>query len=129
MIMGLGARSGSSAADLRAAVEAVLAEAGLRVRDIQILATVDRRAGDPGVRELALDLGWRLVGLPAAELARQAVPRPSKKVAAAIGIPSVAEAAALWVAGEGGALVVPKQTFPAATVAIARPARPARPAW
>ena len=126
MIMGLGARSGSPAVDLRAAVDDVLAGAGLRISDIEVLATVDRRAGDPGVRELALDLGWRLVGLPAAELARQAVPHPSDSVAAAIGIPSVAEAAALWVAGEGGALVVPERIFPAATVAIARRARPAR---
>jgi cobalamin biosynthesis protein CbiG len=120
VILGLGARSGSSAADLRAAVEAVLAEAGLRVRDIQILATVDRRAGDPGVRELALDLDWRLVGLPAAELARQAVPHPSNRVAALAGTPSVAEAAALSLAGEGGALVVPKRIFGGVTVAIAR---------
>ncbi|MET0414797.1 MAG: cobalamin biosynthesis protein [Actinoplanes sp.] len=120
LILGLGARSGIAVADLGAAVDAVLAEAGLSATDIAVLATVDRRAADPGVRRLALDRGWRLAGLPAERLARQAVPHPSPAVAAAVGTPSVAEAAALLVAGPGGALLVPKRVLEGVTLAIAR---------
>jgi cobalt-precorrin 5A hydrolase len=107
LILGVGARRGAGAADLRAA-------------DIAVLATVDRRAGEPAVRDLAAGRGWRLVALPAAELAGQPVPHPSPAVAAAVGTPSVAEAAALRAAGPGGALVVAKRVFPGVTVAIAR---------
>lgn len=116
----MGARPGAAVTDLRAAADAVLAEAGLRAADVAVLATVDRRAGDPAVRQLAADNGWRLVALPAADLAGQPVPHPSPAVAAAVGTPSVAEAAALRVAGPGGVLVVPKRVFAGVTVAIAR---------
>jgi cobalt-precorrin 5A hydrolase len=101
-------------------VDAVLVAAGLGTADVTTLATVDRRAGDHAVRELALDLGWRLAALSPAELARQEVPNPSTTVAAAVGTPSVAEAAALRAAGPGSELIVPKRAFPYVTVAIAR---------
>jgi cobalt-precorrin 5A hydrolase/precorrin-3B C17-methyltransferase len=52
------------------------------------------------------------------------VPTPSDVVAAAVGTPSVAEAAALTAAGEGATLVVAKQRSTEATVAVARRARP-----
>jgi len=107
-------------AELRAAVDVVLAEAGLAAAEVTVLATVDRRAAEPGVRKLALDRGWRLVGLTAGELARREVPHPSRAVAAAVGTPSVAEAAALCAAGPGGVLIVPKRVFAGVTVAVAR---------
>jgi cobalamin biosynthesis protein CbiG len=120
VVVGLGARRGATAADLRAAVDVTLAGAGLAAVDVTILATVDRRAGAHAVRTLVLDLGCLLVTVPAAELARQAVPHPSATVAAAVGTPSVAEAAALVAAGSGAELLVPKRVFPGVTVAIAR---------
>ena len=120
VVVGVGARRGAGLADLRAAVDAVLAEAGLAASEVAVLATVDRRAADPGVLRLAADRGWRLAALPAAELARQDVPNPSATVASAVGTPSVAEAAALRAAGPGGALLVPKRTFGTVTAAVAR---------
>jgi len=99
-------------------VDAARAEAGCAATEVTVLATVDRRAA--ALRDLAADRGWRLVAWPAAELARQPVPHPSGTVAAAVGTPSVAEAAALRAAGPAAALIVPKRIFPEVTVAVAR---------
>jgi cobalt-precorrin 5A hydrolase len=118
--VGLGCRPGATAQTLRAAVDAVLTEASLTAADVTVLATVDRRARTPAVRDLAADRGWRLVAWSAAELARQSVPHPSETVAAAVGTASVAEAAALRAAGPGADLIAPKRAFPEVTVAIAQ---------
>ncbi|WP_250004046.1 cobalamin biosynthesis protein [Actinoplanes sp. M2I2] len=117
--VGVGARPGVPAAVLRAAVDAVLSSAGLTPADVSVLATVDRRAAEPAVRDLAADRGWRLLALPAAVLAQQPVPNPSGVVAAAVGTPSVAEAAALSAAGPAGALLTPKRISGGVTVALA----------
>ncbi|MCM4077671.1 cobalamin biosynthesis protein [Paractinoplanes hotanensis] len=120
VVVGIGARAGVAAADLCVAVDAALAAAGLTVSDVTVLATADRRAAEPAIREVALDRGWRLVALRAAELAGQDVPNPSRVVAAAVGTPSVAEAAALRAVGPAGSLILPKQKHAGITVAIAR---------
>jgi cobalt-precorrin 5A hydrolase/precorrin-3B C17-methyltransferase len=65
-------------------------------------------------------LGLPVRAFSSAELAAVAVPSPSPAVEAAVGTPSVAEAAALLAAGPGAELVVPKQTGEQATVAVAR---------
>jgi cobalt-precorrin 5A hydrolase len=118
--VGLGARRGVSAPDLRAAVDAALTRTGLTTGQVTVLATIDRRAAEEGVRSLARDLGWRLVALPAADLAGQAVPRPSARVERLAGTAGVAEAAALLAAGPGAELVLGKQVFTAVTLAVAR---------
>jgi len=65
-----------------------------------------------------------MVSFPASILAVVDVPDPSEVVAAAVGTPSVAEAAALLAAGPGARLVVGKQRGPAATAAVAVGGRP-----
>ncbi len=112
MTVGVGAVPGVSAEEVLAAVDAVL-PAGARVAR---LATLDARAAEPGLLRAAVARGWPLAGHPAAVLAGVAVPSPSARVAAAVGTPSVAEAAALV----GGArLVVPKTVRGRVTVAVA----------
>ncbi|GHE12030.1 cobalamin biosynthesis protein [Klenkia taihuensis] len=113
-MVGVGARPGVSADLVLAAVDAVL-PAGARVR---ALATVDRRAAEPGVRDAAAARGWPLVAFPVEALAAVPVPSVSARVAAALGTPSVAEAAAL---ADGGRLVVPKTVRGPVTVAVAAP--------
>ncbi|MEU7904839.1 cobalamin biosynthesis protein [Actinoplanes sp. NPDC049118] len=120
VVLGLGARSGTPDDELAAAACAALAAAGLRPADVGVLATLDRRAGEPGPRAVADRHGWRLVSFTAGELAAVDVPHPSGVVARGAGTPSVAEAAALLAAGPGATLIVPKRVFPAATVAVAR---------
>ena len=126
MIVGLGARPGTPASTLTAAIHAALAAAGLSPGDVGVLATLDRRAAEDGVRAVAADLGWKLAAYPASELAAQHVPHPSETVAATVGTPSVAEAAALAAAGPHAVLLLPKRVFAAVTVAVADEGFPLR---
>jgi cobalt-precorrin 5A hydrolase/precorrin-3B C17-methyltransferase len=80
------------------------------------VATIDRRAADPVVTALGLPVR----AFEAGALGTVDVPSPSEVVRAAVGTPSVAEAAALLAAGPGAELVVTKQAGAQATVAVAR---------
>jgi cobalt-precorrin 5A hydrolase len=121
LVVGLGARPGRTVDELTGAIEAALAEAGTTVADVRVLATLDRRAAEDGVRAVAAAYGWELAAFPAAVLAAQDVPRKSARTAAAVGTPSVAEAAALAAAGPDATLSLRKRVFPGVTVAVARP--------
>jgi cobalamin biosynthesis protein CbiG len=110
--VGIGAVAGVSAAEVLAAVDAVLPPGSPDVR----LATLDARAAEPGVTAAAARRGWPLTGHPAAALAAVEVPAPSSRVADAVGTPSVAEAAALL---GGGRLLVGKTVRGRVTVAVA----------
>lgn len=122
IVLGLGARSDVA---LRAPVLAVLAAAAVDPGAVRVLATLDLRAAETRVRDLAAGLGWRLSGFSAAELAAQPVPNPSRLVAAATGAPSVAEAAALLAAGPRAVLILPKTARGGVTVALAGQGFPA----
>ncbi|TYP80595.1 cobalamin biosynthesis protein [Blastococcus xanthinilyticus] len=111
--VGIGLASGVSAAEVLAAVDAVLPDPAGPVR----LATLDTRTGEPGLRDAAARRGWPVTGHPAEVLAGVPVPSPSAAVAARVGTPSVAEAAALL---GGGELVAGKSAHGRVTVAVAR---------
>ncbi|WP_344688303.1 cobalamin biosynthesis protein [Blastococcus jejuensis] len=111
LTVGIGAMSGVSADEVLAAVDAVLPPGTAAVR----LATVDCRASEPGLTGAAARRGWPLTGYTAAELSRVPVPTPSTRVAALVGTPSVAEAAALIA---GGTLVMRKTVVGRVTVAV-----------
>lgn len=95
LVVGVGASRGVAAAEVLALIDAALAEAGLAHRSVRHLATVDVKAGEPGLVEAAERRDWPLVSHPAGTLARVEVPNPSDLVHAEVGTPSVAEAAAL----------------------------------
>ncbi|WP_232797285.1 cobalamin biosynthesis protein, partial [Blastococcus atacamensis] len=118
--VGIGLASGVSAEEVLAAVDAVLPDPGAPVR----LATLDVRAREPGLVAAAAQRGWPLTGHPAERLRQVVVPTPSPGVAARVGTPSVAEAAALL---GGGSLVVPKTVHGRVTVALAVDAAPTLP--
>ncbi len=122
LVLGLGASRGVSAHEVLRLVEATLAAHGLAVESVGSVATVDTKADEAGLLEAAATRGWQLRTYPPAELAAIPVPNPSEVVQAAVGTPSVAEAAALLAAGPGGSLVVPKTASAMATVAVARKA-------
>ncbi|MFD9393598.1 precorrin-3B C(17)-methyltransferase [Streptomyces sp. NPDC060000] len=125
LVVGVGASRGAPADEVLALVEGVLREAGLSARSVAELATVDAKAEEPGIVEAARRLGVPVVTYSAEELAGVEVPNPSDAPLAAVGTPSVAEAAALI---GGGELLVPKRKsagVPAtATCAVVR--RPGR---
>ncbi|MEU3410995.1 precorrin-3B C(17)-methyltransferase [Streptomyces sp. NPDC006658] len=125
LVVGVGASKGAPAEEVVGLVEAALREAGLSARSVAELATVDAKAAEPGIVAAAERFGVPLVTYSAGELAAVEVPHPSEAPLAAVGTPSVAEAAALL---RGGELLVPKRKSDArpamATCAVVR--RPAR---
>ncbi|MFI1565756.1 precorrin-3B C(17)-methyltransferase [Streptomyces sp. NPDC020490] len=121
LVVGVGASKGAPAEEVLGLVEEALREAGLSARSVAELATVDAKAGEPGIVAAAGRLGVPLVTYPAGELAAVDVPNPSAAPLAAVGTPSVAEAAALL---GGGELLVPKRKSAMATCAVVR--RPGR---
>ncbi|WNI25494.1 precorrin-3B C(17)-methyltransferase [Streptomyces sp. ITFR-16] len=106
LAVGVGASKGAPEDEVLGLVRETLAEAGLSPSSVAELVTVDAKAGEPGIVAAAARLGVPLRTYPADELARIEVPHPSDAPLAAVGTPSVAEAAAL--AG-GGELLVPKR--------------------
>lgn len=106
LVVGVGASRGVPAQEVLELVEGTLREAGLSVRSVCCLATVDAKAGEPGLVAAAERLGVPLVTYSAEELAAVEVPNPSAAPLAAVGTPSVAEASALL---GGGELLVPKR--------------------
>ncbi|MFI2433697.1 precorrin-3B C(17)-methyltransferase [Streptomyces sp. NPDC018693] len=125
LVVGVGASKGAPVDEVLGLIEGALEEAGLSRRSVAEVATVDAKAGEPGIVEAAERLGVPLVTYSADELAGVQVPNPSDAPLAAVGTPSVAEAAALI---GGGELLVPKRKSGArpamATCAVVR--RPGR---
>ena len=85
-----------------------------------VLATIAEK-DRPVLREAAAELGLELVILPKRALAAAGdrITAVSEAAKACLGIPSVAEAAALTAAGPGSRLIVSRMTVPDATCAIA----------
>jgi cobalt-precorrin 5A hydrolase len=108
VVVGVGASRGVSQAEVLALVRAVLREAGVPEASVAALATVDGKAGEPAITAAAVRLGVPLMAYDAHTLAAVDVPTPSGAPLAALGTPSVAEAAAL-AAAPGGELLVPKR--------------------
>ncbi|MEV5339149.1 precorrin-3B C(17)-methyltransferase [Streptomyces sp. NPDC052676] len=125
LVVGVGASKGAPVEEVLGLVEEALRDAGLSARSVAELATVDAKAEEPGIVGAAARLGVPLVTYAAEELAAVEVPNPSEAPLAAVGTPSVAEAAALV---RGGELLVPKRKSAAspamATCAVVR--RPGR---
>ncbi|MFE6779219.1 cobalamin biosynthesis protein [Streptomyces sp. NPDC057702] len=138
VFVGVGASRDAPLDEVLGLIAACLAEAGRPPAAVAALATVDVKADEPALREAAERYGVPLWTYPAAVLATVAVPHPTRAALAAVGTPSVAEAAALLAAGPAARLVVDKRKSappagpPAATCALALPGpatapRPATP--
>ncbi|WP_406128225.1 precorrin-3B C(17)-methyltransferase [Streptomyces sp. NBC_00989] len=106
LVVGVGASKGAPVNEVLGLVYDALREAGLSVGNVAELATVDAKADEPGIVQAAQRLSVPLVTYSAGELAAVEVPNPSDAPLAAVGTPSVAEAAALV---GGGELLVPKR--------------------
>ena len=117
LVVGAGCSRGCPAQELLDLIGAVLDEAGAQPGAVRALATVDRRAVEPGMVAAARHHGWPLVTHSVPALREVAVPTPSAVVAVHVGTPSVAEAAALLSAG--GHLLVSKRRSARATCALA----------
>ena len=99
LALGLGCDRGTPAATIRQAIDEALARAGATLADVEAVASIDLKADEAGLLEVARACGWTLRFYAAAELAQVTVPNPSETVRKHTGTPSVSEAAALLGAG------------------------------
>ncbi|MFJ5306296.1 precorrin-3B C(17)-methyltransferase [Streptomyces sp. NPDC088350] len=106
LVVGVGASKGAPVDEVLGLVESAVRDAGLSLASLAELATVDAKSDEPGIVGAAQRLGVPLVTYSAEELAAVDVPNPSDAPLAAVGTPSVAEAAALV---RGDELLVPKR--------------------
>jgi cobalt-precorrin 5A hydrolase / precorrin-3B C17-methyltransferase len=129
LAVGVGCERDVVAEELAALVTASLAEAGLARRSVACIASIALKAAEPAIHALALSLGAPARFFDRDRLAAE-TPRlatPSAVVEAEIGIPGVAEAAALAAVGPAGRLVVAKRKSRRCTVAVALAAEPIDP--
>jgi cobalt-precorrin 5A hydrolase/precorrin-3B C17-methyltransferase len=120
LVVGVGGSRGVAAEEVLGLVREALEAAGLSARSVAALATVEAKADEAGIVAAAERLNVPLLTYAAGTLAGIEVPNPSAAPLAAVGTPSVAEAAALAAAGQGGELVVQKRKSAMATAAVAR---------
>jgi cobalt-precorrin 5A hydrolase len=119
-IVGVGCRRGTPAAAIVKAIRQALVRAKVELGDVRLLASADLKADEAGLIEAARRLGLPLRLIAGREICacRKNFTR-SKLVQARVGLPAVAEPAAL-LAGRRTQLILPRQTFQGITVAVAR---------
>lgn len=124
--LGLGCDRGTPATTIAWCIDEALAQAQATLADVQAVASIDLKADEIGLAEVASANGWLIRFYAAAELALVAVPNPSETVRKYTGTPSVSEAAALLAAGADQThLIIEKHKLRGpdgrnATVSIAR---------
>jgi cobalt-precorrin 5A hydrolase len=119
IVAGIGCRKGASAVEISAVIADALARAGLDTLDL--VAAPESKGGEHGVSAAAAALGVPLVLVAKADLeaAGARTQTRSERVLALIGVPSVAEAAALAAGGPAARLILPRITVGVATCALA----------
>ena len=126
LALGLGCDRGTPSATIEHAIAEALAACGAQLADVCSVASIDLKANEHGLLQVAEKHGWTIRFYPAAELAAIDVPNPSETVRQHTGTPSVSEAAALRVGGvDASHLLLEKHQLRGpdgrnATVSIAR---------
>ncbi|MBK3737414.1 cobalamin biosynthesis protein [Azospirillum brasilense] len=120
---GIGCRAGCPGAEIAGLVRAAFEEAALDEgarRGVQLAAPM-RKRNEAGVADAArlLALPLQFVDDSALMAVQDRVQTCSARVEAAVGVASVAEAAALAAAGPGSTLLLPRRSTPRATCALA----------
>ena len=121
IVAGVGFRRGTSADEIERVVRLALGMFDLPAERLEAIATESAKATEAGFPEAARRLSVRLVACTVADLDRVAgqVLTRSKLVLEAKGLPSIAEASALVVAGRNGRLLGTRVAAERATCAIA----------
>ena len=114
IVAGIGCRRGTNAAEIIGLIKAALDTAGLQPSALLAIATLDRKAAEPGLLAAAARLGIPVRTFGAAQLA-VASTGAAPHVEALVGVHSVAEAAAQL----AGRLILAKRKSPHATCALA----------
>jgi cobalamin biosynthesis protein CbiG len=106
--VGIGCQRGVSKLVIQRAIESVFTEYDLDLATIAGIATIDRKANEPGLLEYCRESGWFLKIYSPERLNSVTVTHPSPLVSGLVGTASVAEAAALC-AARTAILLVSKQ--------------------
>ena len=115
-VVGVGCRRGCEPATLQDSVESALASLGLASEAVSTLATIDLKAAEPAVVELAAKHGWLLRTFSAQALAAQGGDFASSEfVRAHVGVDNVCERA---LACCGATRILDKQAHQGTTVAV-----------
>ena len=93
--LGLGCDRNTPLATVKAAIDQALALCQASLDDVNAVASIDLKADEPALLQLAAEQGWNIRFYPAQELAQVDVPNPSETVRKHTGTPSVSEPAAL----------------------------------
>jgi cobalt-precorrin 5A hydrolase len=119
LVVGVGARKGVSKEKVLTALRKALGKAGLSPHSLRVLATIDAKAEEVGIREAARELRLPLKILPASEI-RKVEDRygSSETVRNAVGVGAVCEPAAV-LAGKRARLLQGKFKYGGVTIAIA----------
>ena len=125
LALGVGTERGAPPEALRELVLESLAAEGFALPSIACVVSLDLKAGEPAVLELAAGLEVPARFFDAARLEQETprLARPSETVFRAVGCHGVAEAAALAAAGPEAELVIAKRRGARVTMALARAAR------
>jgi len=121
IVAGIGCRAGATAQEIDAAIAAALSNGGLAKDALNLIATSSAKAVEQGIAAAASARGLRLmfVEQAALEAASGRAVTKSERVQNLMGVPSVAECAALAAAGAAARLVVPRVAVGPATCALA----------
>lgn len=122
IVAGIGCRRGASADQIEAAIAAALARVGLEEDRVAMIATAAMKGGERGIMDAAAARGVPLVLVPQNDLeaAGARTLTHSERVVAIIGVPSLAEAAALAAGGDSARLIAPRIAVGSATCALAQ---------
>jgi len=110
IVAGIGCRKGATAEEVETAIKTALEQTGCAGNELVLMATSDGKGDEPGIRAAAAARGLRLLLVRPAELEAVATRTQSSspRVKALAGVPSVAEAAALFAAGPKSELIAPR---------------------
>ncbi len=124
--LGLGCARGCSVDEMWELVQENLSSANIAPQAIACVASLDLKADEPAMIEVAkrLNVPFRVFDAPALEAETPRLANPSEVVFGEVGCHGVSEAAALAIAGSSGVLAVEKQKTANATCAIARAPHP-----
>ncbi|MFI5266323.1 MAG: precorrin-3B C(17)-methyltransferase [Chloroflexota bacterium] len=121
LVLGIGCSAGATVGDIQSLGREALSEVGAAFESVSEIASIDVKRDERGLIEFAARWHLPVRWFSAEDLRAVEAPNPSATVAAAIGTPSVAEAAALL--ASGGHLVLEKRKSANVTVAVGRRAR------
>jgi precorrin-4 C11-methyltransferase len=119
LVVGVGCNRGTPAQEIEAAVVQTLAGADLAGESVYQLATIEDKADEDGIQKVAEDRSWPLQIFSRQEIAAVTdLPHPSEWAQQVLGVPGVAEPAAM-LAANTTTLLVEKRKFTNVTVAVA----------